>query len=68
LPTIIGNGWTFQPIIQRIPDSTLYALGFSFIVLVASVLHNYNNLVDRKGIFDKPAFIILDFYGRLDGL
>jgi hypothetical protein len=68
LPTIISNGWTLQPIIQRIPDSTLYAFGFSFIVVVASVLHNYNNLVDRKRIFDKPAFKELDFYGRLDGL
>ena len=68
LPTIISNGWTLQPIIQRIPDSTFYAFGFSFIVVLASLLHNYNNLVDRKRVFDKPAFKRLDFYGRLDGL
>lgn len=68
LPTIISNGWTLQPIIQRIPNSTIYALGFSFIVVLASVLHNYNNLVDRKKLFERPAFKKLDFYGRLDGL
>jgi hypothetical protein len=68
LPTVIINGWTLQPIIQRIPDSTLYALASSFIVIVAAVLQNYNNLFNRKVIFDKPAFKKLDFYGRLDGL
>jgi hypothetical protein len=68
LPTIISNGWTIQPIIERIPDSTLYSFGFSFIVVVASVIQNYNNLVDRKKLFDRPAFKKLDFYGRLDGL
>lgn len=68
LPTIIHNGWTLQPIIQRIPNSTIYAFGFSLLVVFASVLHNYNNLVDRKRIFDKPAFKKLDFYGRLDGI
>ena len=68
LQTIISNGWTIQPIIERIPDSTLYSFGFSFIVVVASVFQNYNNLVDRKKLFDRPAFKKLDFYGRLDGL
>ena len=68
LPTVISNGLTLHPIIERIPNSTFYAFGFSFIVVVASVIHNYNNLVDRKRIFDKPAFKKLNFYGRLDGL
>jgi len=68
LPTIIHYGWTLQPIIQRIPNSAIYAFGFSLLVVVVSVLHNYNNLVDRKRIFDKPAFKKLDFYGRLDGI
>ncbi len=68
LPIIISKGWTLQPIIQRIPDSTLYTFSFSLIVVVASLLHNYNNLVHRKRIFDKPAFKKLDFYGRIDGL
>lgn len=68
LPTIISSGWTIQPIIERIPDSTLYSFGFSFIVVVASVFQNYNNLVDRKKLFDRPAFKKLDFYGRLDGV
>lgn len=68
LPTLVSHGWTIQPIVQRIPDSTLYAFGFSFLVVIVSVIHNYNNLVDRKRIFDRPAFKKLDFYGRLDGL
>ena len=37
LPTIFSSGWTFHPIIKRIPSSVLYAFGFSFIVVVASV-------------------------------
>lgn len=68
LPTVIKNGWTLQPITQRIPDSTLYAFGFSFLVVVSSVIQNYNNLIDRKRIFDRPAFKKLNFYGRIDGL
>lgn len=68
LPTIINYGWTLQPILQRIPDSTLYAFGISLFVVIAAILQNYNSLVDRKRIFDRPAFKKLDFYGRLDGL
>lgn len=68
LPTIISKGWTLNPIIQRIQDSIVYAFGFSLIVVVVSVLHNYNKLVDRKRIFDKPTFKKLDFYGGVDGL
>ncbi len=68
LPTIISNGWTIQPIIERIPDSTFYSFEFSFIVVVASIIQNYNNLVVRKKIFDRPAFKKLDFYGRFYGL
>ncbi len=67
LPALIKNGWTTDTIYNRFPESTFYAFGFSFIVVVASVVHNYNNLVDRKRLLDQPAFTKLDFYGRLDG-
>jgi hypothetical protein len=36
-------------------------------VVVAALAHNYSNLLDRKILFDLPAFKKLDFYGRLDG-
>jgi hypothetical protein len=68
LPTIFNNGWTLQPIIQRIPDSVLYTFGFSLLVIVAAFIQNHNNLIDRKRIFDQPAFKKLDFHGRIDGM
>lgn len=68
LPTIIRSGWKLRPIIERIPESTLYAFLFSCFVVAAAVLQNYHSLVDRKRLFDKPAFKKLDFIGRLDGL
>lgn len=49
------------------PDSTIYSFGFALLVVIAAIIHNYNNLVDRKRIFDKPAFKKLNFYGRIDG-
>lgn len=67
LPTLISNGWTIQTILLRIPDSAIYSFGFALVVVIAAIIHNYNNLIDRKRIFDKPAFKKLDFYGRIDG-
>jgi hypothetical protein len=65
---ILKNGFIWETIIQRLPLSVSYAFGFSFIVVIAAVIHNYNNLVDRKMLFDKPAFTKLDFYGMMDGI
>lgn len=65
---ITKDGLTWENIIQRFPLSTFYAFGFSFMVVVVAVIHNYNGLVDRKRNFEKPAFTKLDFYGRLDGI
>ncbi len=68
LPTVIKYGLSIEVIRYRLSDSILYSLGFSLIVVVAAVIHNYNNLVDRKRFFDKPTFKALDFYGGLDGV
>lgn len=68
LPTLINNGWTTAPLVDRIPDSIKYALGFAAAVVVAAVIYNYNNLVERKALWNRPAFTSLDFYGRLDGV
>lgn len=65
---IISDGLTWENIRRRFPMSAIYAFGFSLFVVIAAVFHNYNNLVDRKKHFDKPAFTNLDFHGRLDGL
>jgi hypothetical protein len=65
---IISDGLTWSNIHARFPMSTLYALGFSLAVVVAAVIQNYNDLVDRKYLLDKPAFAKLDFHGRLDGV
>lgn len=68
LPTVIKYGLSIEAISFRLSDSITYSLGFSLIVVIAAVIHNYNNLVDRKRLFDKPTFKELDFYGRLDGV
>jgi len=67
VPVLIG-GWSWAKIAQRFPLSSLYAFGFSFIVVIVAVIYNYQSLVDRKRHFDKPAFKKLEFYGRLDGV
>ena len=68
LPAIIRSGFSISTILGRLNDSILYSLGFSLIVVIAAVIHNYNGLVDKKWYFDRPAFKDLDFYGRIDGV
>lgn len=68
LPTIIKHGLSIRTIAERFNDSILYSFGFSLIVVIAAIIHNYNGLVDRKWYFDKPAFKDLEFYGRIDGV
>ena len=65
---IVKDGLTWENIMRRSSLSALYALGFSSVVVIAAVVHNYDSLVKRKRHFDKPAFTKLDFYGRLDGI
>lgn len=68
LPPILKKGFGLTIIIERFNESTLYAAGFALLVVVAAVIHNYNSLVEKKWLFDKPAFKSLDFHGRLDGI
>jgi hypothetical protein len=65
---LLGGGFTWMRISERFPLSVVYTLGFSFLVVLFAVIQNYQNLVERKRLFDKPAFKKLQFYGRLDGL
>lgn len=67
LPSVLKGGLTVQTIVQRIPDSTIYTFGFSVILVIVAVIQNYNNLIRRKKIFDKPVFSRLGFYGRIEG-
>lgn len=68
IPPLLSNGLSLATIIERFNTSSLYALGFALLVVFAAVIHNYNTLVDKKWIFDTPAFKNLEFYGRLDGI
>lgn len=68
LPVIVENGLILHVLAQRIPESILYSFGFAVLAVMSSLLHNYNGLLNRKKIFDRPAFKELDFYGRLSGL
>lgn len=68
LPAIGKYGFSFQSMSRQLPDSIFYALCLALVVVIAAVSQNYNSLVERKRLFDKPAFTRLDFYGRLDGV
>lgn len=68
LPPILRKGLSLTTILERFNESTLYALGFALLIVIAAVIHNYNSLVEKKWLFEKPAFKSLDFYGRLDGM
>ena len=68
LITLLQNGFALAAVADNLPKDTMYALLFSLVIVIASVLHNYNNLVRRKRIFDLPAFEKINFYGRLDGV
>lgn len=56
LPALIRSGFSISTILGRLNDSILYSLGFSLIVVIAAIIHNYKGLVDRRWYFDKPAF------------
>ena len=68
LPPVIRKGLNLATILERVNESTLYALGFALLIVIAAVIHNYNSLVEKKWLFEKPAFKSLEFYGRLDGM
>ena len=68
IPTVIKHGFTLEALKARLPDATLYALGFAFIVVLASLIQNYNNLIAKEKIFKKPAFKALEFQSRVNGL
>lgn len=68
IPTFASYGFTLDAFRFRLPFSIMYALGIALAVVVASLIHNYLRLIDRKKVFDKAAFKALDFHGRIDGV
>src|SRR5688572_21669414 len=68
LPIIFKHGLDTQLLIQRIPESAVYTIGFCAMAVVMAILLNYHHLVTRKNLFDRPAFTALDFYGRIAGV
>ena len=68
IPTIIKHGFALDAMKLRVPDAALYALGFATIVVLASLIQNYNNLITREKFFKKPAFKTLKFQSRVNGV
>lgn len=68
VPTISKHGWNWHLIALEVPKLAAYTFEFCLMVVFAAIVHNYNNLVTRKNLFDFPAFTKLDFYGRIDGM
>ena len=68
LPVIIRNGFDVSLLLVRIPKALVYTIGFSLIVVLASLIHNYNSLVERAWLFKHPAFVKLGFQTYFDGV
>ena len=68
IPTLAAYGFSWEAIKFRIPYAILYSIGFALLVIIAALIHNYKNIVDRKKFFEKAAFKALDFHGRIDGV
>ncbi len=68
IPTLFKYGFSSQRILDRFPDALLYSSLFALMVVGAVLIHNYNALVDRKSLFDRPTFEALEFRGMLDGV
>lgn len=68
IPSLIKHGFALDALKARLPDAALYALGFAIIVVLASLIQNYNTLIAKEKIFKKPAFKALEFQGRVNGL
>ena len=67
IPAIIRQGFSFQAFGQQVPEKALVAalIAAGFIVLL--LLNNYEKLLQKKRLYDFPAFTSLHFNGAVEG-
>ncbi len=68
IPTLLKQGFSFPHLIANARGVFFFSAMFALIVVGAALIHNYQSLVERKRIFDRAAFVALDFHGMLDGV
>lgn len=68
IKTIAEFGFNFGEFGYRLMYVFNYSIFFSTLFTVTVIILNFVRLRERKRVFDAPAFIALDFEGRIDGL
>ncbi|WP_299707323.1 hypothetical protein [uncultured Pontibacter sp.] len=67
IPFIARQGFSAQTISQSLPDAMLYAAIFALGLIIVALLNNYEKLLQKKRLYDLPAFTALHFNGAVEG-
>lgn len=67
LPFVIRHGFSTQYMGLFLPDSLLYAALFAVGIVFIALLNNYEKLLQKKRLYDLPAFAALNFSGAVEG-
>lgn len=67
IPFIMSQGFSTHTITQSFLSASFYAAVFSLSLIVVALLSNYNKLVQKKRLYDQPAFTALHFSGAVEG-
>ena len=67
LPVLFKDGPLGERLIIRLPSSSLYAVGFSLLVVIAALYQNYERQRQKFILFNKPAIKRLGFSMATEG-
>jgi hypothetical protein len=67
IPFIAKQGFSAQTITESLPDALLYAAIFAMGLIIVTLLNNYEKLLQKKRLYDLPAFTALHFSGAVEG-
>jgi hypothetical protein len=64
---IFRYGFSLQAFSQHLPEMALYAALIAIGVILYALLNNYEKLLQKKRLYDFPAFSELHFSGAVEG-
>lgn len=67
LPALFRHGISWSVIAQRVQASALYATLIATGIILIALLNNYEKLLQKKRIYELPAFTALNFSGAVEG-
>ena len=67
IKTIAEFGFNLDEFVYRLIYVFNYSIFFSTLFTLTVIILNFVRLRERKRVFDAPAFMALDFHGRIDG-